>query len=242
MSVIHTFFYWSYFCLFMIFSITFYIPIGALHLLRLHKTKKRLVTFLSKNWARMVVMLTGSRVVVEGAENFPKDKAFCVVSNHQGDFDIPVIMSIVPDCIAFVAKKELKKLPIIGWWMTSIGVVFLDRSSNRKAVTTFNTAAQKIKNGHPMVIFPEGTRSKSDHISTFKKGSLKLAMKAESLIVPITLDGTYKLLEANRGPIVKGHSIRVVVHPPVALAELSKEQKEALAPQLENQIRSGMTE
>lgn len=190
----------------------------------------------------MVIFLTGSRVVVEGAENFPKEKAFCVVSNHQGDFDIPVIMSIVPDCIAFVAKKELKKLPIIGWWMSSIGVVFLDRSSNRKAVATFNAAAKKIKDGHPMVIFPEGTRSKGGPIKSFKKGSLKLAMKANSLIVPITLDGTYKLLEANKGPIVKGHKIRVVVHPPVALSELDQEGKDTLAPQLESQIKSGMNQ
>lgn len=240
MSVIHSFFYWSYFCTFMLFSITFYIPIGVLHILGLQTSKKKLVTFLSKNWAKMVVFLTGSKVIVEGAENFPKNKAFCVVSNHQGDFDIPVIMSIVPDSIAFVAKKELKKLPIIGWWMSSIGVVFLDRSSNRKAVSTFNTAAKKIKDGHPMVIFPEGTRSKGGPIKSFKKGSLKLAVKADSLIVPVTLDGTYKLLEANKGPIIKGHSIRVTVHPPVALQELDLEAKENLAPLLEKQIKSGM--
>lgn len=224
----------------MLFSITFYIPIGVLHILGLQTSKKKLVTFLSKNWAKMVVFLTGSKVIVEGAENFPKNKAFCVVSNHQGDFDIPVIMSIVPDSIAFVAKKELKKLPIIGWWMSSIGVVFLDRSSNRKAVSTFNTAAKKIKDGHPMVIFPEGTRSKGGPIKSFKKGSLKLAVKADSLIVPVTLDGTYKLLEANKGPIIKGHSIRVTVHPPVALQELDLEAKENLAPLLEKQIKSGM--
>lgn len=189
----------------------------------------------------MVVFLTGSKIVVEGAENFPKEKAFCVVSNHQGDFDIPIIMSLVPDCIAFVAKKELKKLPIIGWWMTSIGVVFLDRSSNRKAVATFNIAADKIKNGHPMVIFPEGTRSKSNTIAPFKKGSLKLALKAKSLIVPITLDGTYKILEANPGAIVTGTKVRVVVHPPVDISSYSQEELDNLAPQLETQIRSGMS-
>lgn len=240
MRIIHTFFYWSYFVLFLGISISFYIPIGILHITGMHTQKKKLVTFLSKNWARMVVWLTGSKVTVEGSENFPKDEPFCVVSNHQGDFDIPTIMSIVPDCIAFVAKKELQKIPVLGWWMTSIGVVFLDRSSNRKAVSTFNEAAKKIQEGHPMVIFPEGTRSKGGPVAPFKKGSLKLAVKANALIVPITLIDTYKMLEANKGPIVTGTHIKVKVHPPVDIRKFTPDELEGLAQKLEEQIKSGL--
>ncbi len=240
MAIVHSIFFWSSLSLFMVISTTFYIPIFILHLLKLTKQKEDLIVFLSKGWANYLLRLTGSRVTVEGAENFPDDQNYCIISNHQGDFDIPVIMSIAPGKVAFVAKKELQKVPIVGWWMSTIGVVFLDRSSKRGAVESMNRAAEQVKNGHHMVIFPEGTRSKGGPVAPFKKGSLKLAIKSEATIVPITLDGTYKIL-GDKGPgLVSSSHARVVVHKPIRLEKFSNDVVEPLALELEEIIKKGL--
>ena len=121
------------------------------------------------------------------------------------------------------AKIELAKLPFINRWMEHLHCVFMDRSDVRQSLKVINQAADYLKQGYSMVIFPEGTRSKGDTLGEFKPGSLKLATKAGVPIVPITIQGSYKIMEQNKFQI-KPAKVKITIHKPILTSDLSKEQ------------------
>lgn len=178
---------------------------------------------ITSKWAKMVMWFSGSKLNVQGVENIPKDEAVLFVGNHQSNFDIPIVMSSIPEPRGFIAKKELENWPIISMWMKYINCVFMDRSNMRKSAEAIVTGIQTLKSGYSMVVFPEGTRSKGKPVSEFKAGSFKLALKSKVKIVPITIDGSYKLLEANGGKI-KSTDINFYIHKPIDTKNLSKEE------------------
>lgn len=187
-----------------------------------------------KQWAKGILDKAGVTVNVTGLENLPDD-ACCFVSNHQGNFDIVTILATIDKSMGFIAKKEMDKLPIISWWMKQMQCVFMDRSNVREALKAINEGSENMKNGQSMVIFPEGTRSKSSTMGEFKKGSLKMATKAKVPIVPITLDGTYKIYEGNNGKIKSGE-VKMVVGNPIYLDELSREDQKNISEIVKNEI------
>lgn len=177
-----------------------------------------------KQWAQFVIDKIPVNVKVEGLENIPKE-ASLFVSNHQSFVDIPVFLNVLPDTAGFVAKKELGNLPVITFWMKQIGCVFIDRENPREGIKSILEGAKNLKDGRSMIIFPEGTRSKSANMAEFKKGTLKMAQKTGAPIVPVTLDGTYKAYEYN-GYKIKETDIKVIIHKPIYINDLSKEEKE----------------
>ncbi|MGM0461195.1 MAG: lysophospholipid acyltransferase family protein [Fibrobacterota bacterium] len=235
---IHTAFFLTFLIFFMVASIALFIPLKILRFLRLGHLQKQITILLGKFWARMLVFLTGSTLEVRGKEFFPKDHRYCIVANHQGLFDIPLIMSVVPWKIAFIAKKELKKAPIIGWWMQHLGVVFLDRSSKRQAIAAINQGVRQLQAGDPLVIFPEGTRSKGGAVAPFKKGSMKLAKKSDVPVVPVSICGSYKIFEEKR--LIQRAHITITVHPPVYTATMSAHERENLHITLHRIIAAGV--
>ncbi|NDL66174.1 lysophospholipid acyltransferase family protein [Anaerotalea alkaliphila] len=176
-------------------------------------------------WARLMVGMTGSTVEVEGTERLPVGNVL-FVSNHQSNFDIPLLLGYVPKLKGFVAKVELKKLPVVNRWMEALDCIFLDRQNLRQSLAAIQLGIGKLKAGRSLVVFPEGTRSKGPEMGTFKKGSLKLAVKSGVPVVPVTIDGTYRLLE-EKGRIQKAH-VRVTIHPPLLVGGMTAEEKESL--------------
>ena len=189
------------------------------------------------NWAKSVMNLAGAKITVVGKENIPKGKTALFVSNHQSNFDILFLMSSIDVPKGFIAKKELEKWPMISTWMKYINCIFMDRSNLRKSAEAIVMGTKLLKNGYSMVIFPEGTRSKGGPIEDFKAGSFKLATKSGSLIVPVTINGTYKLLEANNNRI-KGADIELVIHPAIDPKKLDKEELDTLNKTVCNIVRS----
>ena len=181
----------------------------------------------TSNWAKNRIKDSGATINVYGDENIPKDKNVVFISNHQGDFDIAIFMALIPKEKGFVAKIELNKMPILRTWMKYLGCVFMDRNDPKQSLKTINKAISFIKNGHSMVIFPEGTRSKGDKMGEFKAGSFKLATKTKVPIVPVTIDGSYKLKEKNNG-MIKPDIVNVYIHKPIYTKNISKEEKENL--------------
>ena len=179
------------------------------------------------HWARTMVKSTGGKVEVVGLENIPEQNVL-YVSNHQGYGDIPVILGYLPKGKGVVAKIEMSKAPIMSKWMSRMGCLFLDRSSMRQSMQTILDGIEMLKNGKTLVIFPEGTRSKGNEIGEFKKGSLQLAVKSGVPVVPVTMDGTYKMYEANDNK-VKPSTIKVIVHEPIYMENLTPEDKKNLA-------------
>ena len=124
--------------------------------------------------------------------------------------------------------------------MTQINCIFMDRDNIRESVRSINEGVELLKSGHSMVIFPEGTRSKGKRVGDFKKGSMKLALKSGVPIVPVTIDGSYKLLEKNNQYNKKDRIVRVIIDKPMYPTELSKEQQVNLAENIKQIILSNI--
>jgi 1-acyl-sn-glycerol-3-phosphate acyltransferase len=191
----------------------------------------------TSRWARNMVRFTGTKIEVTGEENIP-DRNVLFVSNHQGNFDIPIMMGYIPKLKGFVAKVELEKMPLVSGWMKRLGCLFLDRKDPRQSLKTILKGIESLKEGHTLVIFPEGTRSKGNTMGEFKKGSLKLAIKSGVPIVPVTIDGSYKIMEEKKR--ISKTKVNITIHPPIYMEDLTKEEKDNLTNQVYDIIKSGL--
>lgn len=186
--------------------------------------------------SQKLIKLSDSTVNVHGLENIPKGPVL-FVSNHQSNMDIAIICGFIDKPKGFIAKKELKKLPLINKWITLAGSIYLDRENPRKSMEGILEGIKTLKNGHSLVVFPEGTRSRGDKMGEFKSGSFKLATKSKVPIVPLTIDGTYRVMEANK-ILIKPSNINFYVHKPIYTDKLSKEEIAKLPETVEHIIRS----
>lgn len=166
-----------------------------------------------KHWSRTFMALTGSEVEVTGVHHIPEGPVL-FASNHEGNFDIPVLIGAIDKPFGFIAKIETKKVPILRSWMEMINCVFLDRSNREKAAMSIMNGAELLKKGHSLVIFPEGTRSKGGPIGLFKAGGFRLAVESGVPIVPVSIEGTADVFEKN-GRLVKPARIKLTICPPV---------------------------
>lgn len=185
--------------------------------------------------SQKVLKKIGTTVDVNGQENLPEGAAL-YIANHKGAFDIPVLLGYLGKPIGFIAKKETKKLPIINKWMELISCVFIDRSDRRQSVKAIQQGTQHLIDGHSMVVFPEGTRSKTGELNTFKSGSLRLATRAKVPIVPLAIEGTNEILEANGGK-VKRANVSLTIEKPIYPEEYESKKSGELAAQLQQIIQ-----
>ncbi|WP_430788171.1 lysophospholipid acyltransferase family protein [Virgibacillus flavescens] len=195
--------------------------------------------FETPKWvSQKVIKSTGTDVHVSGQEKLP-DEAVLYVSNHQGLFDILALIGYVGEPLGFIAKKEIEKLPIVSSWMGLMHGVFIDRADRRQSVKAINQGIENLKNGHSLVVFPEGTRSRGSNLNPFKSGSLRLATKAKVPIVPISIDGTYQMLEEGKGK-VKGSTIYMTILDPIYPADYSEKTHSEIAEILQTSIEKSL--
>lgn len=140
--------------------------------------------------------IAGCKIEVRGFENIPADKPVLFVGNHRSYFDILVSHETVNRPVGFIAKKEIKKVPLLHYYMDDIGCLMLDRDDIRQGLKVINEGAEYMKLGHSMILFPEGTRNQTDELLPFKEGGYKMAEKSDSAIVPMALSGTDLMLES----------------------------------------------
>ena len=183
-------------------------------------------------FARTLLFICGVKLTVEGTNNINKNKQYIIVSNHLSYLDIPVLMVALKNNIRFIYKKSLTKIPFFGWALYLGGYVPIDRSNARNAIESLKKAALRMKNGFSIVIFPEGTRSKTGETGEFKKGIFLLADFAEAEILPISISGTNKVLPKDSYRIYPG-KINVVINKPMEF----KKDKEFL-----NEVRNKIVE
>ena len=173
-----------------------------------NKEKVELIDRFILKCTKKLVKISGADVTVTGTENVPSDEPVLYVGNHQGNMDIPLLYSTAPQTMAFVAKKEMEKIPLLGYWMKERGCVFIDRDNARSSLKAINEAIQNLKLGHSMAVFPEGTRSKSSQVGDFKAGSLRIAIKSGVKVIPVSIKDSYKLI----GKKGKNTPAKVSVH------------------------------
>ncbi len=210
--MVRTAIWFVYFWYHLIITYPSLLKVKKLHAAGRKEEMEQLVFKTSSNWAKQLVKLTGSTITINGKENLPAQGPFVIISNHQGNFDIPILLGYLERPIGFISKIEVKKLPIVRDWMVYMNCVFLDRKDRRQAINAINQGAENIKNGTSIVIFPEGTRSKGMEMNLFKAGSFKLAQKAEVPIIPIAIKGSFKIMEKN-GNIIKPAEVSVTILP-----------------------------
>jgi len=188
-------------------------------------------------WSWLILTTSGIRTRVEGIENVLPETAAIYCANHQSAMDIPVLFVNLPVQFRFVAKRSLFKLPFLGWHLMRSGHIPVDRGRPRDAVRSLDDAAEKIRAGSSVVLFPEGHRSRDGKMLPFRSGSFYLAIRSGVPVVPITLNGTRAVLKPDTYHVRAGQT-EMIVHPPIPTSTLTREDVEALSAKVRAQIIS----
>ncbi|MTI81220.1 MAG: 1-acyl-sn-glycerol-3-phosphate acyltransferase [Firmicutes bacterium] len=231
--MIRTIIFFSYFWLYKVYSLTLLPKVNGLIKRGREEEGDQLINQIAQKWAQSLIKITGSTVEVNGTENIPEGNVL-FVSNHQGNFDIPLLIGYIDKPKGFIAKTELKKLPIINTWMEKIHCVFIDRSNLRQSMKAMIESVKLLKSGKNMVLFPEGTRSKGSNVREFKAAGIKVALKSQVPIVPVTIDGSFKIMEENK--FIKPAHVKITISEPIYTTELAKEEKDQLHEKLQKII------
>ena len=160
----------------------------------------RLIRF----WARVLVRGAGIRLTVENAHRVDPERRYVLVANHHSYLDIPCLLAGIPQPIRFMAKASLFQIPLFGQALAASGFIPVDRKNRSKAIESFDRAAERIRKGNTIVIFPEEGRSKQRQMLPFQRGGFLLALRSELPLLPVAIDGTYEVLPATRLSIRSG--------------------------------------
>lgn len=188
---------------------------------------------------RFILRVTGAKITIIGEENVPKDIPVLYIGNHRSYFDILLTYTRCPIRTGYVAKKEMEKAPLLSIWMKYLHCLFLDRNDIRQGLKTILTAAEKMKSGISICIFPEGTRNKNEDeldMLPFHEGSFKIATKAKCPIIPIAISNSAEIWEAH-APAMKPCHVIVEYGRPIYPDELEKEEKKHLGAYTQNVIK-----
>ena len=189
----------------------------------------------------MILDHFGCDLHVQGYENIPDKGPVVVMANHQGYADIPVCFAVFNKFqIGFIAKQYLAKIPLYGPWMPRIRSVFIENDSPREALKAINQGIEYINDGFSMVICPEGNRSRGPEMGPFMRGAIKLATKPGVPIIPVSINGTYRMYETTG--VVTGTRIDVIVHEPIETVGLSRQEEKFLIDKVEEIIRNGVNQ
>ncbi|MDA8414803.1 MAG: lysophospholipid acyltransferase family protein [Desulfobacteraceae bacterium] len=222
-----------------------FIPITALFALSasicsLFDSSGRSYAFHARLWARFGLALNNTPVTVRGVEHLP-DGPFILMSNHQSNFDILALIATIPRRTYWIAKKELFDIPVFGPSMRRGGYIPLDRSDGRKALKSMENAADIIRKGSSVVMFPEGTRSRDGHLLPFKRGGFMLAVRAGVPVVPVTINGSGRVNPGGQVKLYSGN-ISLSLHPQIDIPDGMKknEVEEWLMERVQGAINSGL--
>ena len=188
-------------------------------------------------WSWLILTTSGIRTRVEGLENLTHLKTAIYCANHQSAMDIPILFVNLPVQFRFVAKRSLFRMPFLGWHLKRSGHIPVDRERPREAMKSLDEAAEKIRAGSSVILFPEGHRSRNGKIAAFKSGSFYLAIQSGVPVVPITLNGTRAVLKPDTYHVRAGQT-EMIVHPPIPTNTLTRGDVEALSDKVREQIIS----
>lgn len=206
----------------------------------LFDTRGRIHDFLSWVWARGFLLVVGVRVTVEGKERLSGVQIpLILMSSHRSHVDIPVILSFLPLGVRFIAKKELLWIPIFGWALARAGHIFIDRQDRTQATESLRRAAQHVRQGRNVLVFPEGTRGGGTTLLPFKKGGFVLAIESQVPILPMAVIGTDRVLPKKGFRITPG-PVRVVIGDSIPTAGYGYADRDRLMERVRKVIENEM--
>jgi 1-acyl-sn-glycerol-3-phosphate acyltransferase len=191
-----------------------------------------------RQWAAAVFGIAGAHVRIEGGERLDPSSNYVVVANHSSLLDIPVLMGWLPFRFRFLAKRELLKVPFIGWYLRHDGHLTVDRKSLRSSIESTNECARLIREKHlSVLIFPEGTRSPDGHLQRFRDGAAYLAIQSGVPLLPVGIVGTRDVLPARSSWFMPA-DIELRLGHPVPIDGLTARDRPALTARLEQDVRN----
>jgi len=198
---------------------------------RMFRRMGLLISKINPNW----------NVHIEGAAKINDRKPYVIVSNHLSNADIPVISNL-PWEMKWVAKKELFKLPVLGWMMKMAGDISVDRKSLQKRAGVFKKCKYYLDRNISVMFFPEGTRSRNGKLNRFAPGAFDLAMRENVPILPLVLDGTQGCLPKNSWKFKKNVYVKLKVLDPVSPGNLSVNNADDLMNDVRSRIAAQLAE
>ena len=191
------------------------------------RTGKLVHAYCASPWAKSILWVCGVKVKIRGLDHIKGVDRGIYMANHQSMFDIFTLLACLPVDFKFVLKKELMKIPFLGGAMRRAGYISIDRENPRNAVKSINEAAEKIKNGTSVLIFPEGTRSLDGRLQAFKKGGFHLAIKSRCNIVPVAIIDSHLVVPKGSLRIKKG-TIKMSIGRPIPTTNYLKKEMNQL--------------
>jgi len=178
-------------------------------------------------WAKCILELSNIRVTVKGLSNLKPGRSYIYMANHMSNADIPVLQAYLPVQFRWLAKAELYKIPIFGYAMKRAGYISIDRSDRKSAIESLNKAVKIIRDGISVIIFPEGTRSRTNNVQPFKKGGFFLAVDSGVPIIPIIIHGTGRIMPKKQ-MLIKPGNVTIEISKPIESSDYTRKTKNAL--------------
>jgi 1-acyl-sn-glycerol-3-phosphate acyltransferase len=200
-----------------------------------------LAHWFARAWGNVNLWAAGVKVEVHGLEHINPSTSYVYAANHQSWFDIFTLLGKLPVQFRWLAKAELFKIYVLGRAMQAAGYIPIDRSNRRQAFESMTIAAQRIKEGTSVVIFPEGTRSPDGVLQEFKKGGFILALHSQHPIVPISLSGSHRILPKRGGWKIQPGRVQLTISAPIPTEGLSTRERDELIRRVRDAIREHLT-
>lgn len=191
-------------------------------------------------WARLAIRAAGTRIVVHGADRMSPNDGVVYIANHVSWFDVFALAATLPR-YSFIAKSELRKIPLFGPAAAAAGIVFLERDNRKQAFQSYQGAAAQVRDGRSVVVYPEGTRGRDYPLRPFKKGPFVLAIASGAPIVPTLIYGAREVMPRGSFRIRPGE-IHVHFLDPVPTAGLSYDDRGALMTRVWQRMADGLHE
>jgi 1-acyl-sn-glycerol-3-phosphate acyltransferase len=188
----------------------------------------RLQHFCMRRWSKDNLWLSRARVEIEGLENIDCARPQIFTANHSGLHDILSLSANLPIQFRWVAKKSLFSVPFMGWHMRRSGYISIDRDNPREAAKSIIEAAKTIQGGVNAIAFPEGTRSRTGALGSFHSGAFAIALRTGVPLVPISLEGSYRVIMPKTLQVNPGMIIRIKIDKPIDLSSYAKSDKHRL--------------
>ncbi len=167
-------------------------------------------------WGRALLKILLIPVKVEGRENLEKEQSYVFIANHQGAFDIFLIYGYLNRNFKWMMKHQLRKMPFIGYACEKSHQIFVDKRGPKAVKATYDKARETLKDGTSLTVFPEGARSFTGHMGSFKRGAFALADELQLPVVPLTINGSFNIMPRMRdGHFVLWHPLTLTIHQPI---------------------------
>lgn len=200
------------------------------------------IDVIARRWTKRFIDIPPITLNVEGLENVDPNEQYIVVSNHLSNFDIPVAVRALPIRARFISKQEISKFPLFGDAAVNAGVVMIDRKATRSSHAALNRAiAESLGLGHSILVFAEGTRSRTGEMQEFRRGAARIALATGVDILPIVIHGTYEVNPPGSLVVYPGE-VTVRILPPIPVEGMTTPDVPALTDKIRAQISANYDE